>query len=115
MFWNERLGEFAQEVQASVGLPVPMAQLGLRVAAKDGGSSGEAIQRELLLPSKNMALQNALLVTLLERLVVCTSFFFSENPCCQSIISGHTGIFARPCSPLALQHTIFLPTVTDTV
>lgn len=68
MFWNERLGEFAQEVKVSVNLPLPMAKLPLRVTAKDGsGGSGEAVQRELLLPSKNLALQNALLGILLER------------------------------------------------
>lgn len=68
MFWNERLGEFAQEVKATVGLPVPIAELSLRVSPKDsGGGGGEAVQRELHLPSKNMALQNALLGVLLER------------------------------------------------
>jgi len=69
MFWNERLGEFAQEVKASVDLPLPIANLPLRVTAKDGnrGGGGEAVQRELLLPSKNAALQNALLGVLLER------------------------------------------------
>lgn len=70
MFWNERLGEFAQEVKASVNLPLPVANLPLRITAKDGsGGSGEAVQRELLLPSKNLALQNALLGVLLERYV----------------------------------------------
>lgn len=69
MFWNERLGEFAQEVKASVNLPLPAADLQLRVTAKDGsgGGGGEAVQRELLLPSKNSGLQNALLGVLLER------------------------------------------------
>lgn len=67
MFWNERLGEFAQEIEASVGMPLPIAELPLRVTAKDGSSGGEAVQRELLLPSKNLALQNALLGVLLER------------------------------------------------
>lgn len=71
MFWNERLGEFAQEVKATVALPLPMAELALKVTAKDGGGGGggggEAVQRELLLPSKNHALQNALLGVLLER------------------------------------------------
>lgn len=67
MFWNERLGEFAQEIQAKVGMPVPEAELNLRVAAKDGGNGSEAVRRELLLPSKNAALQNALLGVLLER------------------------------------------------
>lgn len=74
MFWNERLGEFAQEVKASVNLPLPMAELPVRVTAKDGssgggGGGGEAVQRELLLPSKNLALQQALLGVLLERCV----------------------------------------------
>lgn len=71
MFWNERLGEFAQEVKASVNLPLPTAELPLRVTAKDGGGGGggEAVQRELLLPSKNLALQHALLGVLLERCV----------------------------------------------
>lgn len=67
MFWNERLGEFAQEIKASVGLPLPTAQLTLRMTASDGGAGGEVTQRELILPSKNLALQNALLGTLLER------------------------------------------------
>lgn len=67
MFWNERLGEFAQEVRASVELPLPAADLPLRVTAKDSSGGGEAVQRELLLPSKNPALQNALLGVLLER------------------------------------------------
>lgn len=69
MFWNERLGEFAQEVKASVSLPLPAADLQLRVTAKDGsgGGGGEAVQRELHLPSKNPGLQNALLGVLLER------------------------------------------------
>lgn len=67
MFWNERLGEFAQEVKASVGMPLPSAELSLKVTARDGGGGGEAVQRELLLPSKNLALQNALLGVLLER------------------------------------------------
>lgn len=68
MFWNERLGEFAQEIKAMVELPLPIAELPLRVTAQDGGSGGgEAIQRDLLLPSKNLALQNALLGVLLER------------------------------------------------
>lgn len=69
MFWNERLGEFAQEVKATVALPLPIAELALKVTAKDGGGGGggEAVQRELLLPSKNLALQNALLGVLLER------------------------------------------------
>lgn len=70
MFWNERLGEFAQEVKATVVLPLPIAELALKVTAKDGGGGGgggEAVQRELLLPSKNLALQNALLGVLLER------------------------------------------------
>ncbi|CAM9982318.1 unnamed protein product, partial [Ectocarpus sp. 13 AM-2016] len=51
MFWNERLGEFAQEVRASVKLPLPAADLPLRVTAKDSSGGGEAVQRELLLPS----------------------------------------------------------------
>eukprot|EP00903_Cladosiphon_okamuranus_P009303 g8875.t1 len=68
MFWNERLGEFAQEVKASVNLPLPIANLPLRITAKDGSGGGaEAVQRELLVPSKNLALQNALLGVLLER------------------------------------------------
>lgn len=68
MFWNERLGEFAQEVKATVAMPLPMAELALKVTASDGGGGGgEAVQRELLLPSKNLALQNALLGVLLER------------------------------------------------
>lgn len=67
MFWNERLGEFAQEVKASVGMPLTSAELSLKVTARDGGGGGEAVQRELLLPSKNLALQNALLGVLLER------------------------------------------------
>ncbi|CAM9742155.1 unnamed protein product, partial [Ectocarpus fasciculatus] len=67
MFWNERLGEFAQEVRASVKLPLPAADLPLRITAKDSSGGGEAVQRELLLPSKNPALQNALLGVLLER------------------------------------------------
>lgn len=72
MFWNERLGEFAQEVKASVGMPLPSAELSLKMAKKDAGGGsgsggGEAVQRELVLPSRNIALQNALLGVLLER------------------------------------------------
>lgn len=69
-FWNESLGEFAQEVRATVGMPQPIANLSLRVTAKDDGADGDgggAVQRELLLPSQNLPLQNALLGVLLER------------------------------------------------
>ena len=72
MFRNDRLGEFAQEVRATVGMPLPIAKLALRVTDKDGsGAEGgqQTVQRELLLPSKNLALQHALLGVLLERCV----------------------------------------------
>ncbi|CAM9334154.1 unnamed protein product [Discosporangium mesarthrocarpum] len=65
MFRHDRLGEFAYEVNAIVDLPVPLAILPLWVPAED--MSGGAIQRELMLPSKNPTLQNALYGVLLER------------------------------------------------
>lgn len=76
MFWNERLGEFAQEIKATVGLPLPAAELAFRVTTKDGGGGGSGpVQRDLLLPSRNAALQNALLGVLLDRSVSISVFF----------------------------------------
>lgn len=74
MLLNERLGEFAQEIKASVDLPLPAAEVSLHITARDGGgsSSHAAVQRDLLLPSKNAALQNALFGVLLERSATST-------------------------------------------
>lgn len=66
-FWNESLGEFAQEVRVTVGMPQPIAELSLPVSANDDGGGGGAVQRELMLPSRNLQLQTALLGALLER------------------------------------------------
>lgn len=74
MFWNERLGEFAQEVKVNVELPLPVAVLPLKITAQDGGGgASEAVQRDLVLPSKNAALQNALFGVLLDRFAFCTT------------------------------------------
>lgn len=79
MFWNERLGEFAQEVKVSVDLPLPVAELPLKVTARDGGGgASDAVQRDLLLPSKNAALQNALFGVLLDRFACCIGLVYAN-------------------------------------
>lgn len=61
------MGEFAHEVRVTAGMPQPIAELPLQVTANDDDGGGGAVQRELMLPSKNLPLQTALLGVLLER------------------------------------------------
>ncbi|CAM9548186.1 unnamed protein product [Chrysoparadoxa australica] len=63
MFEHPRLGEFAHEVIATVDAPTAVAVLDVKVTAEEAKGS---LQWNLLMPSKNLALQGAL-TSLVER------------------------------------------------